>query len=1235
MKGKLVLLVAGLCAGYSVFAENTVFFRENFEGENPMLFRSCAEPTVYRLGEAEKKGLVKIHRAGITTQEEGKSHGDVRSFALDVTLDNLNGRWGGTASWIHRKRLSIPLNKPVYLTAYVYPEQLPADMITRVEMGVIFDGEKDGRLLRNGVRTFWSRGVDSEGWMVFQTDVSRLVQSTGYENPVMTGWVLIFRGPHHSSIRNQRLKLFLDDVSITSEPEKINVTSDRSGQKISRTNIPAGPHTVGYSSLYRDYPEDARNRIWNSSFENGIAHWHLEVSGGKKTLPEFDKTFQIVKGKGIHGNSYLQVSRPDGEANHVRISTMPVQIQDGKDYIFSFYAKASKDGETILCNGLKIRLSTTWKRYVLPLTSIKPETYSWSGKRFPNRRTFSFRHQGNASILLDAVQLEQGRMATEFEYPEMVSLSVRPANRLGLYLPNEKPEVQWTLFNGYPEERRVTVILRIRDFAHRPVKTMTFHRTLAAGAGITELVPMPAGYHHYKVEAELQTRNGNRQTVDTAVSVVKDLTAVPGRDFFGQLGAAGRNPGNFADGLRLNQLLGVRNLLVYNNLRLDWETDWRTNRSYPEQRNLLIDRIRAAGFEPELAIKPLGKFNRDPYGVEIVGPEELEEIRAWTENFARAHRHNLKRYEVFGEYMQGYLPPRARNVAAILPVVYHALKKASPSCLVDAFAEDNIPGIEAELEAHFKLGTLQYADRVTIHPYWIARQNQEGLDTGLKQVRNLVNRYAKQKPIAANESGHRAVDTLYYDDIEPESMYYALYCTELEQAERTVREHLIAIGNGLTAYTAFYTYPGERFFSFSYVQTGNSIRPKTVFPAYNFMVSELAGANLLKVIARPVTRLRIYVFRKGGETFAAMWHYADDFSARNIKLNLNPTEVRLWNLVGEAIPLSGEQLEFPLDGSVVYLHAGSYSTEEFIRALEDLRMDLLKMSVVPESEQQLHVLLENGSEKRIGVLGISGGTTQTITLEPEEKRSVLIPAHSGRQTVFWKDPQQTLQQSLTLFPVGRNTPSVHLGAEHRFSRFPQFTEFAYRGEKDLSADFHASYDEKNFYLEINVRDDIFFTPYSSDHKMQYIWANDAVQIAFDNLEEPSYIEFSCSLTPKGPEMITGDSWKSIPAQKPRIDLSQVLFKASREGDRIRYRFTIPWRSMWKHFRPSGKPQIRFNLVVVDNDGPPKNKELDGYFLGDKQSLLFTPGIMTGKNSKDFSWLIFRCSETEKQKQADR
>ena len=99
--------------------------------------------------------------------------------------------------------------------------------------------------------------------------------------------------------------------------------------------------------------------------------------------------------------------------------------------------------------------------------------------------------------------------------------------------------------------------------------------------------------------------------------------------------------------------------------------------------------------------------------------------------------------------MQGYLPPRARNVAAILPVVYYALKKTSPSCLVDAFAEDNIPGIEAELEARFKLGSLQYADRVTILPYWIARQNQEGLDTALKQVRNLLNRYAKQKPIAA------------------------------------------------------------------------------------------------------------------------------------------------------------------------------------------------------------------------------------------------------------------------------------------------------------------------------------------------------------------------------------------------------------------------------------------------------------------------------------------------------
>ena len=186
---------------------------------------------------------------------------------------------------------------------------------------------------------------------------------------------------------------------------------------------------------------------------------------------------------------------------------------------------------------------------------------------------------------------------------------------------------------------------------------------------------------------------------------------------------------------------------------------------------------------------------------------------------------------------------------------------------------------------------------------------------------------------------------------------------------------------------------------------------------------------------------------------------------------------------------------------------------------------------------------------------------------------------------------------------------MKLGGTSRCSRFK---ETVYGGEDDLSAIVRGNYDAKHLYLDVTVKDDIFAAPYSSKNRPAMIWANDALQLGFDNTEEQEYKELNVSLTSEGPEMFV-----SLGA----IDTSLIRFTAEKKSPYLHYHLTIPWTALWKNFKPSTRPQLRFNIAVIDNDGEPKVKP-GGTFVGDKQCLLFTPGIVNGKTSQEFAWMLF-------------
>ena len=182
----------------------------------------------------------------------------------------------------------------------------------------------------------------------------------------------------------------------------------------------------------------------------------------------------------------------------------------------------------------------------------------------------------------------------------------------------------------------------------------------------------------------------------------------------------------------------------------------------------------------------------------------------------------------------------------------------------------------------------------------------------------------------------------------------------------------------------------------------------------------------------------------------------------------------------------------------------------------------------------------------------------------------------------------------------------------------QFKDSQWKGKEDLSAVVYTLWDEKYFYLRVDVTDSIFSNPYNTE---KMFWANDALQIAFDTLNNASRddrcydkddYDYSVSLTKDGPKVFRYTGGKD-----GKGEAKEVKFAVKKEQGKIYYEIAFPWSSL-EPFNPNVNRDMGFNLTVMDNDGDevkfPKWK-------GFHQYLQITDGICGGKRPGAFRDLI--------------
>ena len=154
---------------------------------------------------------------------------------------------------------------------------------------------------------------------------------------------------------------------------------------------------------------------------------------------------------------------------------------------------------------------------------------------------------------------------------------------------------------------------------------------------------------------------------------------------------------------------------------------------------------------------------------------------------------------------------------------------------------------------------------------------------------------------------------------------------------------------------------------------------------------------------------------------------------------------------------------------------------------------------------------------------------------------------------------------------------------------------------DLSASMAMAYDARNFYLLVEVADDIHYEPFAAGQA----WMGDSVQLAFetDPTGEHNRAEMDFALSDFGEEIETLRPLNTI-------DSAEVRYKIRRDGDKTIYEIAFPLSALHVQDRGPGK-RLGFSLLVNENDTGAR----EGY-------LRWSDGIGNGKYPEQYGQLLF-------------
>lgn len=170
----------------------------------------------------------------------------------------------------------------------------------------------------------------------------------------------------------------------------------------------------------------------------------------------------------------------------------------------------------------------------------------------------------------------------------------------------------------------------------------------------------------------------------------------------------------------------------------------------------------------------------------------------------------------------------------------------------------------------------------------------------------------------------------------------------------------------------------------------------------------------------------------------------------------------------------------------------------------------------------------------------------------------------------------------------------------------------WQGESDLGFKVYRKWDNDNFYMAVDVTDDVQYQPYTGST----VWQADSIQFAIDPERKDGvgnksidYFEIGLSGNDKN-ELQTWAWYADLSIKKERpVGYKSGAFRRTDDGHTI-YEIAIPWSYFKENGTVAENDCIGFSIAVNDNDG-----------TGRKGWLMYMRGITDNKDANSFEDMV--------------
>lgn len=438
---------------------------------------------------------------------------------------------------------------------------------------------------------------------------------------------------------------------------------------------------------------------------------------------------------------------------------------------------------------------------------------------------------------------------------------------------------------------------RAQDFFGREVAS----GDIALSGGTASFRPQIGSLGYFKLAVSLQGGSEAGKTVETALAIVP-IAAPPSKNSpFGVVTHFAKDwPTDIIPLIGKAGIGKVRD-----------EQPWRKVEKQPGQYQFPP---RLSGFMNELAAQKIDSlimlafsnplYDNDKTPFDNAGRAGYA---AYAAAVARRYRGQVSALEVWNEYNGSFCEgpckmDRPGTYSAMLKDAYKALKTANPSAIVAGGAAVPIP--LDYFEGLFKQGALDAMDAVVIHPY---RKNPEGVEEKIDDLRRMMQRYGKPKPIWATEYGDNTSD--------------------MRKSRENVARYLVRMSTMLLAAGTerIYWYLLKDYQDFTGMglllsedNPAGRYVPAPAYAAYAVVIKELDGARFVR--REPSDpQARVYLFSRNGTEIRVGWSTGG--AVRHDITGVSALEQR--DMMGNATPLQPRdgRVSIVLDQNPVYLTA--------------------------------------------------------------------------------------------------------------------------------------------------------------------------------------------------------------------------------------------------------------------------------------------------------------------------